>query len=220
VRAKDPTGFLRLVHAGDHDANAVRRRADAAAFIATDLPRCAYSGAARHTYLTRWLTENLDATAAKWCADTAAFVAAILSPTTEIWTTRLTRWLLRRAVLVRADLTEAYTLAAAFIAAILPRSAHDLVARLADAKIFGARQVIGDADTTALRATGRPLDAENCRARVVVDRLADSRAVGPASGGITTVARIVDALESVGTRKSGQPAAHPARSRDLRGAPS
>ena len=37
--------------------------------------------------------------------------------------------------------------------------------------------------------------------------------------GIATVARIVDALESVRARKPGDPAAHAARSRDLRGAP-
>ena len=97
------------------------------------------------------------------------------------------------------------------------RTAHDLIARLAHTEILGAWDVIGNADAAALRATGRALDAENRRARVVVNRQADSGAVRAAGGGIAAVARIVDALESVGTRETGYSAAHAARSRDLRG---
>ena len=79
---------------------------------------------------------------------------------------------------------------------------------------------VGNADAAALRAAGRALDAENRRAGVVVDRHADSGAVRAARGGIATVAWIVDAHESVRTRETGHSAAHAARSRDLRGAPS
>ena len=78
---------------------------------------------------------------------------------------------------------------------------------------------VGNADATALWATGRALDAENRRAGVVIDWLADSGAIRAASGGIATVARIVDALESVGTWETGQPAAHATRCRDLRQRP-
>jgi len=127
--------------------------------------------------------------------------------------------LLRRAVLVRANLTETGALTAALIAAVLTRTADNLVAGLAHAEVLGAWKVIGDADATALGATGRPFDAEDRRTRVVIDRLTNSGAVRAAGDGIATVAWIVDALEPVGTWETGQPAAHAARSRDLRGTP-
>ena len=138
----EPSPLSGLVHAGDHDADAVGRGADAAALVATDLPRRADGRAARHTHLTGRFTEDLDAAAAEWSADTAAFVAAILSHTTVVWAARLTRGS-RRTVLVRADLTETDTLTAALVAAVLSRSAHDLVARLAHTEILGAWKVIG-----------------------------------------------------------------------------
>jgi hypothetical protein len=127
----DPTGSRSLVHAGDHDAHAVGRGADAATLVATDLARCAERWAARHTHLIGRITEELDATAAKRSADTAAFVAAILSRTAEAWTTRLARELLRRTVFVRAYLTKTHTLTAALIAAVLSGSTHRLIALLA-----------------------------------------------------------------------------------------
>ena len=115
-----------------------------------------------------------------------------------------------RTVLVGADLPNPGTLTAALIATILTRAAHDPVARLTHAEILGTWKVIRDADTTALRTTRCALDAKHRRARVVVDRLADSGAVSAAGGGIATVARIFDALESIGTWETGQSAAHAA----------
>jgi hypothetical protein len=101
--------------------------------------------------------------------------------------------------------------AATLVAAILAGTAHHLITRLAHTQVRGARDVMGNADAAALWATSRALDAKYCRARVVINRQADSRAVRAAGGGIATVVRIVDALESLGTWETGQSAAHAAR---------
>ena len=217
MSAGDPNSLLWLAHAGNHDADAVGRGANAAAFIATDLPGRADRRTAGNTDLNRRVTKDLDATTAQRSADAAAFIAAILFRSTEVRTTRLTRGLLRWAVFVRARLAETHALAAAFIAAVLSRTAYHLIARLTDTEVLGAWDFIGNADATALRATGRPLDAENRRAGVVVDRQANSGAVRAARSGIAAVARIVNADKPFGTRVPGDAAAHATRSRDLRG---
>ena len=200
MSVRDPAGSCRLVHADHHDAHPVGRRADAAALVATDLTRCADRRAARQTHLTGRFTEELDATATKRSANAAAFVTAILAHSTEAGTTRLTGGLLRRAVLVGAYLSKTDALTAALVAAKLAGTTHHLIARLADTKVLGAWDVIGNADAAALWATGRTLDAENRRARVVIDWHANAGAVSTASGGITAIARIVDANEPVGAR--------------------
>jgi hypothetical protein len=210
VSGGDLTGSCGLVHTGDHDAHAVGRGADATTLVATDLPGCADGRAARHTHLTRRFTEELDATAAEWSADPAAFVAAILPRSTEGWTARLTRGVLRRTILLRTDLAETDTLTAALVAAILSGTAHHLIARLAHTEVLGAWDVIRDADAAALGAAGRALDAENRRAGVVINWQADSRAVRATGGGIATISWIVDALESLWTRETGQSTAHAA----------
>ncbi len=212
----DVSGSRGLVQAGDHDADAIGRGADAAALVATDLARSTDCRAARHAHLIGRFTEDFDATAAERRADTAALVATILFHSAETWTARLACGLLRWAVLVSAYLTESHALTAALIAAILARTAHQLIARLAHAEVFGTRHVVGNADAAALWATGRTFDAENCRAGVVVDWEANSGAIRAAGGGIAAVARIIDALESFRAREPPDPAAHTARSRNLR----
>jgi hypothetical protein len=219
ARLDDAVVGSRSVEAGDLDAGAVGRGADAAALIATDLARCTNRRAARHTHLTGRFTEELDAPTAERSANAAAFVAAILAGSAEGWTAWFARGLLRRAVLVSANLAETDTLTAALIAAVLARTAHHLIARLAHTQILGAWNVVGNADAATLGTAGRALDAENRRARVVINRQADTGAVRAASSGIATIAWIVDALESLGTRDPSQSTTHAARSRDLRKTP-
>ena len=214
-----PAGPRCLVHAGDHDAHAIGRGADATALVATDLSRSTDRRTPGLSHLIGRFTKNLDATAAKRSTDPATFVAAILSCSTNACTTRLTRGLLRRAVLIGAHLTETHAPTARFIAAVLVRTAHHLIARLAYTEVLGAWDGVWDADAAAPRATGRALDAENRRAGVLIDRHTDPGAVRAARGRIATVARNIDAHESIRTRKTGQSAAHAARGRDLREAP-
>jgi hypothetical protein len=66
-----------------------------------------------------------------------------------------------------------------------------------------------------LGTTRRSFDAENGRARVLVDGNTDTGTVGSTSVRIAIVNRI-DAFKAVGTRDTGDPAAHPSRFRDLR----
>jgi hypothetical protein len=169
-----PLALTALVHAGDHDADAVGRGADATALVATDFPGSADRRTAGNTHRARRFTEDVDARGAKRSADTTAFVAAILSGAAEGCSARLTGGWPRRAVLARAHLAEAGTLAAALIAAVLAGTTHFLIARLADTEVLGSWDLIGNADAAALRATGRALNAENCRAWVVINRQADS----------------------------------------------
>jgi hypothetical protein len=127
------------------------------------------------------------------------------SPGPQTWSRTLTAWLLWGAIFIGADLPKSYAEAATLVAAVLPRTTCHLIARLAEAKILRAGNVVWNADATALWATGRTFDTENCRAWILVDRTANSRAVRPARGWIAAVTRIVNALEASGQGRPANP---------------
>ena len=181
---------------GDHDAPPVRRSADAATLVAANLRRWTDRGTAGDAWLRWWVTEEFDATASKRSADAATLVATVFALTADAGPARFTAWLLWRAIFIGADLTKSYAEAATLVAAVLPRTTRHLIARLAEAKILRAGNVVWNADATALWATGRTFDTENCRAWILVDRTANSIAVRPARGWIAAVTRIVNALEA------------------------
>ena len=122
-----------LVDAEERDAGSIRRRADAATLIATNLAGGADGTPTGNTAGIRF-TELLGARPSKRRANPAAFIAAEL-----IGSARVAAALLARrgsTELASAPLSQRDTATTALVAAVFPRSAHHLVALLELAEFF------------------------------------------------------------------------------------
>jgi hypothetical protein len=151
-----------------------------------------------------------DAHAVRRCADPATLVAAHLVHRTDGRSAGNTiTW--RFTELIGAAVAERGADAAALVAAVLPRTAHHLIARLAHAEVLGAWDAIRNADAAAFRATSRAWTTADGRARVLADGDTEAWAIESAGAGIAVIAWDVNTDESVWARYVGEPAAQPSR---------